>query len=190
MDMRKNDPLSPVAVGKIKVRPALCLDLDGTIRYSITGEFINSYEDIRLFPDVEEALWQYRDEGWLIFGITNQGGVAFGHKTPVSNDLEIQATIKAFHRNPFHFIKACYHHPGGSIFPYNYRSLLRKPAIGMLAICEVEAFQAGYVVDWSKSLMVGDRPEDQQLAKNAGIKFAWAWEFFGRESRDRTDEEV
>lgn len=162
------------------VCPALCLDFDGTIRFSKSGEFISGPADIELFPGVEEKIWEYRDKGFLIFGITNQGGVAFGHKTHQDNDAEIEATCNLFDRNPFHIIKSCLHHPGGTQFPYNKRSLFRKPNIGMLAYCEVEAFDAGFLVDWDNSIFVGDRPEDRQCAENAGIHFLLASTFFGR----------
>ena len=41
----------------------------------------------------------------------------------------------------------------------------------MLAIMESETWNEGFVVDWDKSIFVGDRNEDEQCAKNAGIKF-------------------
>lgn len=163
-----------------KLTPALCLDLDGTIRYSKTGDFISSPDDIALYPGAEAKIWKYRDNGFLIFGVTNQGGVAYGFKTPADNDAEIEATIRLFERNPFHVIKACLHMVGGKVEPYNHRSLLRKPQIGMLALCEIDAWAQGYIVDWDHSLIVGDRPEDEHLARNASISFQWAWDFFGR----------
>lgn len=162
------------------LKPALCLDLDGTVRYSLNGKFINKPEDIALFPDVEAKIWQYRNEGYLIFGITNQGGVAYGYKTPQDNDAEIDKTCSLFGQNPFHIIKSCLHHPKGSHEPYNHRSLLRKPDVGMLALCEVDAWEAGFIVDWDNSIFVGDRPEDMECAERAGIEFQWAWQFFGR----------
>ncbi len=160
--------------------PALCLDLDGTIRYSKNGEFINHPNDVALFQGVEEKLWAYREMGFLIFGISNQAGVAYGYKTVLSNDAEIEATLQAFGRNPFHIVKCCFHHPGGILEPFNHRSLCRKPDIGLLAICEMEAFESGYIVDWDKSIFVGDRPEDEQTAINAKIAFIHADIFFGR----------
>lgn len=169
-----------VDIRKLKVMPALCLDFDGTIRYSRNGKFINKPEDIALFDGVEAALWEYRNDGYLIFGITNQGGVAFGLKSPHQEMVEIELTLALFGRNPFHIVKSCWHHEKGKAFPFNHRSLHRKPDIGMLAMCEYEAFNDGFVVDWDKSLFVGDRPEDQQCAINARIGFRWAWEFFGR----------
>jgi D-glycero-D-manno-heptose 1,7-bisphosphate phosphatase len=164
-----------------KVLPALCLDLDGTVRYSKTGDFINHPEDVALFDGVEEKLWEYRREGFLILGITNQAGVAFGHKTQISFLEEIDYMLKLFEENPFHIVKGCLSHPDGKIYPYNFRSLLRKPEIGMLAIMEMEAFNHGFIIDWAGSLFIGDRPEDQECALKAGLEFQWAWDFFGRE---------
>lgn len=169
-----------IYVAPSKVQPVLCLDLDGTIRYSLNGDFINKPEDVALFPDVEIKIWEYRDRGYLIFGVTNQGGVAYGFKTPQDNDAEIDATVQLFERNPFHAIQSCLHHAGGNQHPYNHRSLFRKPQIGMLVQCELDAWDAGIIVDWDKSLFVGDRPEDEECARNACIEFQWAKDFFGR----------
>lgn len=162
------------------LRPALCLDLDGTIRYSKTGKFISSPDDIALFDGVEKKIWEYRKEGCLVFGITNQGGVAFGIKSVADCEAELAATLALFNKNPFHVVKVCYHHPYGKVEPYNHQSLLRKPDIGMLVLCEVGERRKGYIVDWDRSLFVGDRPEDQQCAANARIDFKWADDFFGR----------
>jgi D-glycero-D-manno-heptose 1,7-bisphosphate phosphatase len=176
-----SDHLPRTDVRTMQVKPALCLDLDGTVRYSKNGKFINKPEDIALFEGVETVLHDYRDRGFLIFGISNQGGVAYGLKTPAQEHAELDTMIALFQRNPFDLIKTCWHHPGGKAFPFNYRSLFRKPSIGMLAQCEYECFNAGLVVDWDKSLFVGDRPEDEQCAAAAQIPFHWAHEFFGRE---------
>lgn len=165
----------------LQIMPALCLDLDGTIRYSASGEFIKQPSDIRLFDGVEAKLWEYRNNNHLIFGVSNQGGVAFGIKSPQQDMAEIETMCSLFANNPFHIIKTCWHHEKGKAFPFNHRSLLRKPDIGMLVLCEFDAYNAGYVVDWQNSTFVGDRPEDEECAKRAGIEFTWAWDFFGRE---------
>jgi len=163
------------------LRPALCLDLDGTVRRSKSGaQFIKGFDDVELFPDVEERVWSYRDRGYIILGISNQGGVAHGFKSELAEAAEIDETVRAFKRNPFHIIKSAYHDAKGKVEPYNHRSLLRKPGYGMLAVCEVEAWQQGIVIDWDASLFVGDRAEDLQCAEAAGIQFAWAWDFFKR----------
>lgn len=163
--------------------PALCLDLDGTIRHSKKAPkgFIDGPDDVALFSDVEAKLWEYRNRDYLIFGMSNQAGVAFGFKDPTQVEAEIDATFQAFEKNPFHCVQQCYHHPEGKSFPFNKRSLLRKPDTGMLVLCEIDAFENGFLVDWDNSLFVGDRPEDEECARNARIPFQWAWEFFGRE---------
>lgn len=155
-----------------KVKPALCLDFDGTIRRSKSGQtFIQNFNDIELMPNIEKLIWRYRNMGWLILGISNQAGVAHGFKLPLEIEHEMDTTLKLFKENPFHIVKFCYHDGKGKIEPYNHRSLLRKPDIGMLAIMEAEAWNEGFVIDWDNSLFVGDRPEDEQCAKNAGIAF-------------------
>jgi D-glycero-D-manno-heptose 1,7-bisphosphate phosphatase len=154
------------------VTPALCLDFDGTIRRNKSGEsFIKNSSDIELMPGIEKLIWLYRNQGWLIVGISNQGGVAHGFKLPVEIEHEMNSTFKLFNENPFHIVKFCYHEEKGKIEPYCHKSLLRKPNIGMLALAEFEAYNRGYVIDWNKSLFVGDRPEDKQCAENAGIDF-------------------
>ena len=179
--------LPTVDVRTLKVMPALCLDLDGTVRYSKSGEFINTPADIALFDGVEAKLWDYRDYNFLICGVSNQGGVAFGIKPPQQDAAELETMFSLFEKNPFHIVKTCWHHEKGKVFPFNRRSLLRKPDIGMLVLCEFEAYNAGIVIDWGNSLFVGDRPEDEECARRAGIDFQWAWDFFGREKPTPTE---
>ena len=165
--------------------PALVVDLDGTVRFCKDDPegFINEAEDVALYDGVEGVLWKHRDNGSLILGASNQGGVAFGFKTPQDFMAELDAMDELWERgNPFHIIKACYHHAEGDVVPYNARSLLRKPAYGMLALMELEAFREGYIIDWDESLFVGDRQEDRTCAEAAGIDFEWADSFFGREA--------
>jgi D-glycero-D-manno-heptose 1,7-bisphosphate phosphatase len=155
-----------------QVVPALCLDFDGTIRRSKSGEtFIQGPNDIELMPGIEKIIWQYRNMGWLIVGISNQAGVAHGFKLPDDVENEMAATLALFKNNPFHVVKWCYHDGKGKVEPYNHRSLLRKPGTGMLALAEFDAWNNGFVIDWDKSLFVGDMADDENCAKNAGIAF-------------------
>ena len=181
------DRLPVVDLRTVKLRPALCLDLDGTVRYSRRGKFIEVPGDIVLFDGAEAKLWEYRNNDWLICGVTNQGGVAFNIKTPQQEEFEIDFMFALFDKNPFHLLQSCYHHEKGKHPAFGHRSLFRKPDIGMLAMLEFEAFNAGIVIDWDKSLFVGDRPEDKECAERAHIGFQWAWEFFGREKPTDTD---
>lgn len=177
----KTNYLPTVDIRDLTVQPALCLDLDGTVRYSTAGKFINKPSDIALFDGVEEKLWEYRNQDHLIIGLSNQGGVAFNIKTPQQEMEEIDATLALFKRNPFHLLKTCWFHEKGKNPVFGHRSLFRKPFYGMLAMCEFEAFNSGIIIDWDKSLMVGDRYDDSNCAYGARIPFFWAWDFFGRE---------
>lgn len=161
-----------------KLMPALCLDFDGTIRKSKSGQtFIKNFQDIELIEGMEELIWKYRDAGYLIVGVSNQAGVAHGFKLPMEVEAEMDKTLRMFKRNPFHVAKWCYHDGKGTLEPFKHRSLLRKPDIGILAVTEVEVWGHGIIVDWDNSLFVGDRPEDQECAKNAGTRFMWADDF-------------
>jgi histidinol phosphatase-like enzyme len=66
----------------------------------------------------------------------------------------------------------CPHMNGGSVFPYNKRSLCRKPDYGMLVIAEQKMLEEHSVmIDWPFSILVGDREEDKLCANNANITF-------------------
>ena len=51
----------------------------------------------------------------------------------------------------------------------------RKPSAGMFFVA------MGITFSPDETLMVGDRPEDEQAAAKAGLGFMWAWEFFERD---------
>lgn len=179
-EQRANYDLPIMDARQMRVQPALLLDFDGTIRRSKSGKkFIDSADDIALYPGVEAKLWQARRDGYLILGVSNQGGVAFMIRSQADINAEMDATLALFDKNPFHAVKWCLHHPRGKHPALGHRSLMRKPDIGMLVMHEFEMFNAGYIIDWDNSLFVGDRLEDEECAKRAGVLFEWAWDFFG-----------
>jgi D-glycero-D-manno-heptose 1,7-bisphosphate phosphatase len=175
----------PVGEGRTQdwtLRPVLVLDLDQTVRFNKDDPqgFINSPDEIAIYEGVEAKLWEYRNRGWIIAGVTNQGGVAHGYKPWQSVNDELDATSECFESNPFHTMQACWHDPTGNVEPFCHRSVGRKPDVGMLAYIEHELWDERIISDWDHSLVVGDREEDRKLAENAGISFAWAHVFFDR----------
>lgn len=162
----------------MELKKALVLDFDGTIRRSKSGKtFIEGPDDIELIPGVERIIWRYREMGYLILGLSNQAGVAHGFKTHAQVREEFNATYSLFSPNPFHVVKWCLHDGKGKVEPFCHRSLGRKPDVGLLFEMECDAYNAGYIVDWDNSLFVGDRPEDEQCAKNARIPFLYIDQF-------------
>lgn len=183
-----------------QVKKVLCVDLDWTIRRPLStikdsrGNdriFIKDENDIELMPNVVEVLTQYHNDGWFIVGITNQGGVAHGFKTIRTINYEINATLEKLlievinedgekeMRPLISEVKVCYNEAKGSVIPFNYRSLKRKPYIGLLVSTEETLYiEYKFIVDWDNSLIVGDLESDRQLAENADVPFRWAKDFF------------
>lgn len=164
----------------------LCLDLDGTVRRSKSGKpFIKGPDDIEIIPGMYERIWKYNDEGWLVIYVTNQGGVAYGFKTEERAIEEVETTLVLLERedakqgrfSPCWEYLICPFQEGGKEQEYSFRSLSRKPGYGMLVIAEQSLVEEGFIPDWDNSLFVGDRPEDEQCAKSAGIPFMWAHDF-------------
>lgn len=166
-----------------KVRPALVLDLDGTVRKSKSGKtIISEPSDIEIITTTCLSAFEYKKLDYLILGATNQGGVAHGFKSldqvlfeiSDTNDLisEALGTVDLFDE--------IWYAPSdgkGKIFPYKFKSLLRKPYYGMLAEMEKHYFDRKVVIDWDNSLFVGDRQEDEDCAKSAGIEFMYVLDF-------------
>lgn len=73
----------------------LLIDLDGTVRVPASGSrFIDHPHNQRIILGSAVTLAQYHEQGWLIVGITNQGGVAAGHKQLEDAIVEQRYTLK------------------------------------------------------------------------------------------------
>jgi D-glycero-D-manno-heptose 1,7-bisphosphate phosphatase len=171
-----------------QVKKALVLDLDQTVRYNKDDPdgFLNGPETLAVYPDVAPVLQKYARDDYIIIGVTNQGGVAHGHKSlddALEENDRTQDLLKRENGEPlFHILLLCPFMRGGKLEPFGQRSLLRKPQIGMLALAEHYLFvKASTMIDWDLSIMVGDRDEDRELAQRAGVHFVPAHVFFGRE---------
>lgn len=162
----------------------LLLDLDGTIRRSKSNsEFITDPNDQEPIEGAIESLESAYQQGWTIVGITNQAGVAAGHKSLKS---AIEEQLKALEIFPRLFcIYFCPDFKGQECFRVRKCSCVqidelwpdlflqfRKPNPGMI-FAALRAFASSP----TDILMVGDRKEDEFAALNAGIRFLDASEF-------------
>jgi D-glycero-D-manno-heptose 1,7-bisphosphate phosphatase len=157
-------------------------DLDGTLRQTKSGQtFINQPEDQKAIEGTQEALAYYQKKGFLMIGITNQGGVAAGHKSLQSAIEEQRITLQLFPELSEIFF--CPNYDGESCYqvsrdnePLLMKTLdlmnsCRKPGAGMIEL----AMRGFSDLDIAQSWMIGDdRAEDQQCAEAAGVKFVWA----------------
>lgn len=158
-------------IAKVSV---LYCDIDGTIRHGKDelGRFVNTAEDVTVFPEVPDLLLGYKDLGWRIVGVSNQGGIALGHMTmddcfAAMRETQIQCKM-AFTKIVF-----CAHSP------YDDPPCpCRKPGIAMIMESRMWMFQnLGESYPMHMGLFVGDRPEDETCAANAGLPFLWAEEW-------------
>jgi D-glycero-D-manno-heptose 1,7-bisphosphate phosphatase len=169
----------------------LFLDCDGTIREPASGaKFISCPDDQRIIEGAREAIEYYYQKGWNIIGITNQGGVAAGHKSLLEAITEQRITmgllpqLKAIYMCPDFEGMFCYvirdaasdtwetisradfptpGKPGEFLYPS-----FRKPGSGMLMMA-TDDYGCGH-----DSWYIGDREEDALCAAAAGINFMWA----------------
>lgn len=153
-------------------RPVLYLDLDGTVRWGKDelGRFVNGAGDVRVFDEVPALLARYRDLGWRIVAVSNQGGVALGH---VSRDDCAAAMVETYQQcgGLFDRIAWCVHHPDASD-PEMAVCWCRKPRPGLVIEAAIAlAEYKGEIYPPHLGLFVGDRPEDADCAKNAGLRF-------------------
>lgn len=162
----------------------LFLDLDGTVREPKSGaKFINDPHDQNLIEGVKEAIAHYSSREWLIIGITNQGGVAAGHKSIESAINEQKITLDLVPELALIYFcpdfeglecwKVARNIVGGIssslVKQYDISEFgsFRKPGAGMIRL-------ALGIVNPSECWMIGDRPEDEQCAAAANINFMWA----------------
>ncbi len=141
----------------------------------------------------KDAIAHYHKQGWHIFGVSNQGGIAANHKSLEDCTKEMQLTLELFPEinaiafcpdfegekcwfvsktdNPYYICRSDFPHPnypGDYLYPH-----FRKPGSGMI-MRFIDAF--GFI-DADEIWMVGDREEDEGCAISANIKScpAVAW---------------
>lgn len=173
----ENDVTPNWASCQMSFDPFLFVDLDGTIRGPKEGEFIDGPNDLEILAGRKEALRAYSDGGYHIVAVTNQGGVACGHKTAEQVEAENERTneyldglIESFYMCPCH--------PKGE-GRLGHQTFFRKPFPGMIVKAELDYRRQGIAIDMYRSLMIGDRNEDRLCAKKLNLAYFSAGWFFG-----------
>ncbi len=168
-----------------KVYKCIIFDADGTLTTTKSGAtFRKSADDWQWLPGRLEKLRELDSQGVILAIATNQGGVAFGYLDYEEIYHELgeaarEANIRYVAMSPFH--------PDGTIEQYRIdKNHWRKPGPGMLLSAMKQ-----YGIQPQDTLMVGDRYEDMNAAKAAGVDFLSAIQFFGDEidpTRDYAEE--
>ena len=146
-------------------RPAVFLDRDGTMIHD--ANYLSRLEDVRWFPYTVDAIRLLNRAGFLVFVISNQGGVGLGmfdeafvgtvHRAMAARLAEGSATIDGW----FH----CPHHPRAILPAFRVKCDCRKPKPGM-----VQQAQRHFAIDLDRSFVVGDKSSDIGLARNVGAR--------------------
>lgn len=159
--------------------PVLYLDIDGTVREGkddALGRFVNGPEDVRVFSEAVEMMRRWKAGGGRIIGVSNQGGIALGI-VPLAQVAAAMAETNRQADSLFDQIAYCRHHPQAKSLEMA-RCWCRKPSPGLVieAANYMSLLHGEYYPPYM-GLMVGDRPEDEQCAKAAGLDFMWAAEW-------------
>ena len=155
---------APELSGKAK---ALLLDVDGTLRQTRSGEiYPTDPDDIEVLPGRRERLQQWLDDGWQLFFVSNQSGVASGKLSAEQAEACFERTIELLGL-PVTDAAYCPH----PAFPAN--CFCRKPMPGMGI-----ALARKHGLDPTQWVMVGDMPSDQAFAEAIGATYHDAHRFF------------
>ena len=146
---------------------AIFLDRDGVLnRKAPEGSYIASLSEFELLPGALEAIAKLCRNGWQVFLVTNQRGIARG--------MVSAATVEQIHDWLLYQVR----NSGGQITqvyvcPHDYgdRCNCRKPSPGMLLRAARE-----HALDLAHSWMVGDSISDMQAGRAAGCKTAYLGE--------------
>lgn len=139
---------------------ALFLDRDGVI--NVEKNYVYRIEDFEFIDGIFELCHKYIDEGFLIFVITNQAGIAKGFYS-VDDFLKLTDWMIAQFQKLGITIKKVYycpHHPDVDV-----SCECRKPNPGLILQAANE-----FDLDLSQCVLIGDKESDLQAGRNAGIK--------------------
>lgn len=147
---------------------ALLLDFDGTLRRTKSGEkYPRRPDDIEILPARAELLRAWRDAGYLLLGVSNQGDVARGRLSEADARACFERTVELLGVKIE--IAFCPHNPAP------IACWCRKPMPG-IGVDYIER----YKLDRARTIMVGDMTTDETFARRCGVQYADAERFFGR----------
>ena len=137
----------------------LFLDRDGVINFERNNDYVKAWEEFKFYDESIKALPLLAAKFTTIVITTNQKGVGRGIMTDES--------LQTIHHNMVSAIVKM----GGRIDHIFYctdldnESINRKPQPGM-ALQAKEKFPS---IDFTKSIMVGNRTSDMEFGRNAGL---------------------
>lgn len=141
------------------MRKALFLDRDGVI--NVDRDYVYRIDDFEFIDKIFEICTRYQENGFLIFVVTNQAGIA---RRIYSEDDFLNLThwmIQRFKDKGISITKVyyCPHHPD-----FTGSCTCRKPQPGLFLKAAEE-----FDIDLPGSVLIGDKESDLMAGQNAGI---------------------
>ncbi|MDR1274208.1 MAG: HAD family hydrolase [Odoribacteraceae bacterium] len=141
-------------------RAAVFFDRDGTINSDEGLYYVYRPEDFHFNPGVVDGIRRLNEAGFLVFVVTNQGGVAKGLYTEAQVDALHDYMLAELDKGGAHVDRVyyCPHHE--SVAPCR----CRKPSPYF-----IELAMRQFNVDTGAACLIGDSPRDMEAAAAAGI---------------------
>lgn len=144
---------------------AAFFDRDGVL--NVDKSYLYKIEDLEWIDGAKEALAYLTQQGYTVFVVTNQSGIARGYYTVDDmnklHDFMVQQVAAAGGKiEKFYY---CPHLPEGKIAEYAVECDCRKPKPGLI----LRAFEE-YDINKDAAFLIGDKPRDVESAEAAGIK--------------------
>jgi D-glycero-D-manno-heptose 1,7-bisphosphate phosphatase len=144
---------------------AAFIDRDGTLTEEVG--YVNHPRRLRLLPRSAEAIRRLNAASIPAVVVTNQAGVARGYFSEeilnqVNAALVAQLKDAGAHLDGLY---VCAHHPVEGEPPFRVACDCRKPAPGL-----VRRASADLGLDPTRSIVIGDKPSDLELAARVGAR--------------------
>lgn len=142
------------------MKKALFLDRDGVI--NIEKDYLYKIGDFEFIDGIIELCQYYISQGYVIFVVTNQSGIARGYYSEHDFNILTKWMVEEFRKNEVNIEKVyyCPHHPD-----ITGECKCRKPHPKMLLDARDE-----FNIDMAKSIIIGDKQRDIDAGINAGLK--------------------
>jgi len=141
------------------MKKALFLDRDGVI--NIDKNYVHKIDDFEFVDGIFDLCRKKQNDGYLIFVITNQAGIARGFYDEDDFAKLTMWMTEQFEARGIVITKVyfCPHHPD-----FDGDCDCRKPKPGMILQAAKE-----FDIDLTGSLLIGDKKSDLDAGRNAGI---------------------
>lgn len=143
------------------MKKCLFLDRDGVI--NIDKRYVHDLNSFEFIDGIYDLITQFKNNNYLVIVVTNQAGIARGFYTEEDFKNLTKWMISELD-NMIDKVYYCPNHPTEGLGEYKVSCGYRKPDSGMF-------LKAGekFNIDFSKSIMVGDKLSDLDAAKKVGI---------------------